>query len=162
MEQPDDSKVKSITFLVRSLIVITVCVIGVVVIFICNAFSQEFIREHPNAAEPHFVCGTCEDLRNEREKNINFNGHDGKALFKANCSSCHTATDKRSTGPGLKGVLGRIPGGDWKYRFVHDHDAMVEGGDAYSVALFENYKTRCTKFPQLTNDQIDAILWYAD
>ncbi len=87
---------------------------------------------------------------------------DGKTLFKQNCASCHTATEKNSTGPGLKGVLDRIPGGDWKYDWVHNSQKMIAAGDGYAVAKFQEYnKTLMTPFPQLTNEQIDAILDYA-
>jgi mono/diheme cytochrome c family protein len=88
---------------------------------------------------------------------------DGKALFKANCSSCHTPTDKGGTGPGLKGVLGRIPAGDWKYNWVHDPAGMIKAGDPYIATLYPaKYKTVMQAFPKLKNEEIDAILAWAD
>lgn len=88
---------------------------------------------------------------------------DGKALFKANCSSCHFASEKKSTGPGLKGVLGRIPGGNWKYDWVHNSGALIASGDAYANAKFKEFAgSKMTAFPQLSNDEIDAVLNYAD
>lgn len=86
---------------------------------------------------------------------------DGKALFKTNCSSCHTITEKAGTGPGLKGVLDRIPGGDWKYNWVHDPAGMIKSGDAYANDIYTKYKLMMTSFPQLKNEEIDAILNYA-
>ena len=87
---------------------------------------------------------------------------DGKALFKANCASCHNASEKKSTGPGLQGVLDRIPGGDWKYDWVHNSQKVIASGDGYAVAKLKEYNgTAMTPFPQLSNDQIDAILAYA-
>ena len=91
------------------------------------------------------------------------NGIDGKALFKANCASCHYASDKRGTGPGLKGVLGRIPGGDWKYNWVRNSSKIIASGDPYAVNRFNEFnKTSMTSFPALTNEQIDEILTYVD
>lgn len=88
---------------------------------------------------------------------------DGKQLFKTNCSSCHSASDKNGTGPGLKGVLGRIPGGDWKYEWVHNPSSKIKGGDPYIATLHPKpYATIMTAFPQLKNEEIDAILAYAD
>lgn len=88
---------------------------------------------------------------------------DGKALFKANCSSCHSASEKKVNGPGLKGVLGRIPGGDWKYNWVRNSSAMVKAGDAYAVQVFnDNGGVQMNNFPKLTNEEIDAILTWAD
>jgi cytochrome c2 len=88
---------------------------------------------------------------------------DGKSLFKANCASCHKPTDQKLTGPGLKGVLGRIPGGDWKYNWVHNSSAVIKGGDAYAAKIFnENGQSQMTAFPGLAKEDIDAILKYAD
>lgn len=72
---------------------------------------------------------------------------DGEALFNANCSSCHTNTDVVGTGAGLKGVLSRIPGDGWIYDFVHNPS---------------RFDYNMTSFPFLTNEQIDAIMAYAD
>lgn len=88
---------------------------------------------------------------------------DGKGLFKANCASCHNASEVRSTGPGLKDVLGRIPGGDWKYSWIRNSLKLIASGDGYAVAKFAEYnKSIMTSFPQLDNEQIDAILEYAN
>lgn len=86
---------------------------------------------------------------------------DGKALFKANCKSCHNASSKASTGPGLMGVLDRIPGKDWAHEWVHDNIALRAKGDAYANKVFkENNGSLMTTFPALTNADIDAILDY--
>ncbi len=88
---------------------------------------------------------------------------DGKALFKANCASCHKASEAKLTGPGLKGVLSRIPEGDWKYNWVHNSFEVIKGGDAYAKKIFgENGGTAMTPFPGLSKEDIDAILAYAD
>jgi cytochrome c2 len=88
---------------------------------------------------------------------------DGEALFRANCASCHRATAEKLTGPGLKGVLSRIPGGDWKYDWVHNSAMVIKSGDAYAKKIFdENAGTMQTAFPGLSKADIDAILEYAD
>lgn len=90
------------------------------------------------------------------------NAQDGKALFKANCASCHYATEEKSTGPGLKGVLDRIPGGDWKYNWVRNSQALAKSGDAYAAAKVKEFNgSVMTNFPGLKNEEIDAILLYA-
>lgn len=86
----------------------------------------------------------------------------GEALFKANCSSCHYASEKRGTGPGLKGVLDRIPGGDWKYNWVRNAAAVKASGDPYAAKITKEYNgAAMTAFPTLTNEQIDNVLAYA-
>lgn len=87
---------------------------------------------------------------------------DGKALFKTNCSACHAASEKNGTGPGLKGVLDRIPGGDWKYNWVKNPAGMIKSGDPYISGMYPSkYTLIMTSFPNLKNDEIDAILNYA-
>lgn len=87
----------------------------------------------------------------------------GKSLFKTNCSSCHYASEKNGTGPGLKGVLSRIPGGDWKYKWVRNSAALAASGDAYATAIKAKWNNAVmTAFPTLSNEDIDAILEYAD
>ncbi|HEU4717415.1 MAG TPA: c-type cytochrome [Bacteroidia bacterium] len=88
---------------------------------------------------------------------------DGKALFKTNCSSCHSASSKKLTGPGLKGVLGRIPSLDWAHDWVHNNNDLVAKGDPRALQLKkENSNAAMTTFPKLTNEEIDAILNYVD
>jgi cytochrome c2 len=88
---------------------------------------------------------------------------DGKKLFKTNCASCHYASDKKGTGPGLKGVLGRIPDGNWKYRWVRNSQEVIKSGDAYANKIFKEYNNSVmTNFGSLSDAEIDAILTYAD
>lgn len=111
--------------------------------------------------EKKLVCGNrdiemCDTITVNDPKISN-----GKALFKANCASCHTASTKRTVGPGLCGVYDRIPAGDWKYEFIRNADSVIKSGDAYANALFIEYsKTQHTRFPNLSNEEIDAILAY--
>ncbi|HET6992607.1 MAG TPA: hypothetical protein VFJ43_14835, partial [Bacteroidia bacterium] len=64
--------------------------------------------------------------------------------------------------PGLKGVLDRIPGGDWKYKWVHNSYQLIKSGDKYANKIYNDYNhTPQTTFPQLKNEEIDAILNFA-
>ncbi len=85
---------------------------------------------------------------------------DGEALFKANCASCHKI-DKDFTGPALKGARDREPSKTWVYEWVRKPNAFLDT-DPYAKALLAKYGARMTAFPQLKNDEIDAILDYAD
>jgi mono/diheme cytochrome c family protein len=86
---------------------------------------------------------------------------DGEALFKANCASCHKP-DKDFTGPALKGARDREPSKTWVYEWVRNSASVIEK-DAYAKALFAKWnKTQMTAFSNLKNEEIDAILDYAD
>jgi mono/diheme cytochrome c family protein len=94
---------------------------------------------------------------------LSLRAQDGKALFKANCASCHYASSKKGTGPGLMGALERIPGGDWKYKWVKNSTALIASGDAYANKIFlENNKSVMSALPALTEKEVDAILAYAN
>jgi Cytochrome C oxidase, cbb3-type, subunit III len=86
----------------------------------------------------------------------------GKALFKANCASCHKPT-MEFTGPALTKCRDREPDRDWAYRFTRNPSVMVQT-NAYARAIFQKYnKTQMTAFgEQLTRDEVTAILDYCD
>ena len=84
----------------------------------------------------------------------------GKALFKANCSSCHKV-EKDFTGPALKGWRNRVPGGDWIYKFIANPPAMQQI-DPYAKSLLSKWQAQMTAFPLLGRDGVDAIMAYVD
>ncbi len=89
---------------------------------------------------------------------------DGQSLFKTNCASCHKP-DAEFTGPALKGARERqaaagLPA-DWHYKWVHNATSMVNT-DPYAKQLFAKYNSVMTAFPSLKNEEIDAILDWAD
>jgi cytochrome c551/c552 len=85
---------------------------------------------------------------------------DGKALFSANCASCH-AIDKKLTGPALMGVEDRWPDQKKLYAWIRNNQAFLKTGDAYANNLYNEYnKTAMNLFPNLTDAEIGAILKY--
>ncbi len=87
---------------------------------------------------------------------------DGKAIFQANCASCHNPL-KDATGPALKGVDGRVPSKEWLYNWIHNSSAVIASGDKYANDLFAKWnKTQMTAFPQLKNEEIDAVVAYVN
>ncbi|MEM9823939.1 MAG: c-type cytochrome [Bacteroidota bacterium] len=90
---------------------------------------------------------------------------EGKALFKANCASCHNKTMKDDmTGPALGGVRERWEGDQERlYAWIRNSQAVIASGDSYAVALYNKWdKSVMTAFPNLTDDQIESILLYID
>lgn len=92
--------------------------------------------------------------------NIQALAADGEALFKANCASCHKP-DKDFTGPALKGARDREPSKTWVYDWVHNTTSMLQT-DPYAKGLYAKFKSQMTAFPNLKNDEIDAILDYVE
>ncbi|MFW1411035.1 c-type cytochrome, partial [Vibrio parahaemolyticus] len=56
---------------------------------------------------------------------------DGKALFSANCASCHQV-HKKLTGPALAGVEDRWPDKKKLHAWIHNSAAFLKTGDAYA------------------------------
>jgi len=83
----------------------------------------------------------------------------GKALFKANCASCHSPVNDM-TGPALAGCRDRGTGPDWAYRFTNNSNLMIET-DPYAKYLFKKYGSRMTQF-YLPYRDLKAIFDYCD
>lgn len=89
---------------------------------------------------------------------------DGKALFQANCASCH-AVNRRVIGPALKGVHERWGNDEAEMiKFIHNSQAYINGNfkhSAYAKKLYEEYnRTVMTAFTGLSDGEIKAILDY--
>lgn len=87
----------------------------------------------------------------------------GEELFKARCSACHHR-DRKLIGPRLKDVRKKYANDmEWLYEWVRNSPGLIQKGDPKAIALFEQYnKQMMIPFPDLTNNDIDAILKYAD
>ncbi|MFC4231923.1 c-type cytochrome [Parasediminibacterium paludis] len=85
---------------------------------------------------------------------------DGKALFSANCASCH-AVNKRLTGPALAGVEDRWPDKAKLHAWIRNNQAFLKTGDKYANDLYNEYgKVGMSIFQNFTDKEIDAILAY--
>ncbi|MCH2034714.1 MAG: c-type cytochrome [Tenacibaculum sp.] len=83
----------------------------------------------------------------------------GRKLFNANCASCHKL-NKRATGPALGGVEERREN-EWLKKWIRNNAALRASGDADAIALYEEWnQSNMTAFPQLTDQNIDDILYY--
>ena len=87
---------------------------------------------------------------------------DGKAIFKQNCAVCHAMTDQKLTGPGLKGVMDRVPKGPWLHDWIKNSDKLIKSGDAYANKILkENNNATMSVFEGVISDgDIDAIIEY--
>ena len=90
------------------------------------------------------------------QRNIKIGGE----IFKANCANCHKVNDDY-TGPAMYGLPKRRSR-QWIYNFMHNPAGMIRY-DKKARASFETWKpTVMTAFPNLTNNDIDAVLAYTE
>lgn len=88
---------------------------------------------------------------------------DGKALFQANCASCHNVF-KNGTGPALGGVIDKeYYGGDMTklYAWIANPGKLI-AEDPYFADLKAQYGSVMTAFPGLKKEEIDAIFNYVE
>lgn len=84
---------------------------------------------------------------------------EGRKTFRALCSSCHKL-DKDFIGPALGGVEERREN-DWLKRWIRNNAELRGSGDKDAIAIYNEWKqSNMTAFPQLTDEQIDNILYY--
>ncbi len=84
---------------------------------------------------------------------------EGKKLFKNLCSSCHKLK-KKLVGPALGGIESNREN-SWLKAWIKDNAALRASGDRDAIAIFEEFKgSNMTAFPQLTDKNIDDILYY--
>lgn len=95
---------------------------------------------------------------------------EGKALFKANCASCHNPL-QNATGPALKGVTARWEaagdhqgktGKQWLNEWIRNWNTPVKAGYPYAVTMSNWAPSQMNLFPALKDEDIDKILLYVD
>jgi len=91
--------------------------------------------------------------------------HQGAVLFEAKCASCHNKNMKADmTGPALGGVLERWNGDTIRlYSYIRNWAVYTKTtNDPYAIEL-ENWDPSVMQvFPDLTDENIDAILEYIE
>ncbi len=86
---------------------------------------------------------------------------DGEKIFKAKCAVCHSMGTNKITGPGMEGVMSRVPSEDWLLKWIKNNDALIKSGDAYAVKVYEaNGKAAMTVFADVPDDDIKAVIKY--
>lgn len=85
----------------------------------------------------------------------------GKAIFKANCSTCHKL-DEKYIGPSLRGVTERrnpVLVKSW----IKNSQAMIASGDTYAVALYKEYNNSIMPaYTFLSDVDLENILSYIE
>jgi mono/diheme cytochrome c family protein len=87
---------------------------------------------------------------------------DGEKIFKQNCAVCHSLGSNKLTGPGLEGVMSRVPSEQWLHDWIKNNKAMIASGDQYAVKVFnENNKADMTVFAStLSDEDITSVIGF--
>ncbi len=85
----------------------------------------------------------------------------GEKLFKQNCASCHKP-DKDMTGPAIQGARARWEGQGDIYAWIKNSQGYLKTGNAYATKLFEAWNKSVMTPAAVTEEEIDAILYFAD
>ncbi len=85
----------------------------------------------------------------------------GEKIFKQNCTSCHNIGATKVVGPGMKGVMSRVPSEDWLKSWIKNNVAMIKAGDPYAKKIYEeNNKAAMTVFTNLKDDEVASLVEY--
>ena len=82
----------------------------------------------------------------------------GKSVFNANCAACHKL-DGKLVGPALRNVAEKRDKA-WLHKWIKNSQALVKSGDTDAKAIFDEYKIPMPPYPNLSNEDIDAVLAY--
>lgn len=82
----------------------------------------------------------------------------GQLLFQNNCSACHNFLQK-GIGPNLAGVAAEVSP-TWVRHFIRNAPAQINKGDARATRLFKEYNQYMPAFPNLQENDLDALLAY--
>lgn len=88
----------------------------------------------------------------------------GKQLFKANCAACHNRNMiDRMTGPALGGAVERWVDNDVSIEeFIRNAPLVLSSGNVYANQLRSEFGIEMTAFPNLSDEEIEAILGYVE
>ena len=86
---------------------------------------------------------------------------EGRKLYNNLCASCHKL-DRKLIGPALGGVTERREN-EWLKAWIKNNAALRASGDRDAIAIFNEYNgSVMSAFPQLSDAQIDDILYYTE
>jgi mono/diheme cytochrome c family protein len=89
---------------------------------------------------------------------VNIEGHN---LFNEHCTSCHQLLlYKRVDGPLIEGVENRVKDRNLLHEWIRNSSKVLRSGNPYFNNLIKEYGVMMPDFPQLSDEQIDAILNY--
>lgn len=107
------------------------------------------------------VFFSCSPEKKEFGKEISTDASqilNGKALFEKHCSTCHNFNED-AIGPNLSGLTRQIET-QWIREFIINPAKAIEAKDPRAIELLAKFKSQMPGFPDLTDQDIDALLSY--
>ncbi len=83
----------------------------------------------------------------------------GKKIFEINCAQCHLMSKEVLIGPGLAGATARKDK-EWILAFIKNSQKVIQSGDEYAVALYEEYNNTVMTSYYGTDEELEAIYAY--
>ncbi len=105
------------------------------------------------------VAVLCAGMQPSRAWGDDASVAEGKSIFQAKCSPCHTIGGGRLVGPDLKGVTAARDH-DWLERFISAPDKLFAGGDPVANKLLKEYGGISMPNLGLSSSQVDAVIAY--
>ncbi|MBS1488781.1 MAG: c-type cytochrome [Bacteroidetes bacterium] len=81
---------------------------------------------------------------------------DGEALFKQNCSACHTVGKGRLVGPDLLGITTKRPEA-WLLKWTKASQSLIKSGDADAKAIYDEFGGITMPDQPLSDAEIKSI-----
>jgi cytochrome c1 len=126
------------------------------------ALSYLFISKIPTSPgeQNKNSIGWCGTVSQSKNLNLSTSALKGKNLFLSNCASCHNIF-RDATGPKLISVIENEQWVDRKqlYKWIRNPEAFMKT-NSYTRELKKMYGSMMTAFPNLTDEEIDAIVEY--
>ena len=152
----------------------TLIIVAILLVSSCGPRSgihEENINssQENKTKEPQFICGNAiQESDNIEWANKTFgikgDGYKGRKLFLQNCAVCHSLSDQKLIGSGLKGIIERVPKPkiEWLRKYIMNSEKVYKSGDSYAIFLHEKSSSlSMTNFDEyLTNEDVNDILIY--
>src|SRR5690606_12630754 len=84
----------------------------------------------------------------------------GRAIWEAQCASCHTIDGTTGIGPTWQGLFGSEVPLDDGSPVVADEEYIIESIREPNAKVHEGYQPIMPAFPQLTDEEIDSLIQF--
>lgn len=85
---------------------------------------------------------------------------EGKSIYEAECTACHTIGEGARVGPDLEGLFDRREE-DWIKRKIYEPGALRDEGDAITQELIDEYGTPMAPVG-ISEEEVDHVMAYLE